>query len=53
MQVVFKDGVSSRQRRHKNLILCPNLGVIEFRNGNPALLISEVGGAPRWGYWTK
>ena len=27
--------------------------VIAFRNGNPALWISEVGGAPRWGYWTK
>lgn len=27
--------------------------VVAFRNGNPALWISEVGGAPRWGYWTK
>lgn len=30
MQVVFKDGVSSRQRRHKNLVLCPGQGIIEF-----------------------
>ena len=30
MQVVFKDGVSPRQRRHKNLVLCPGQGIIEL-----------------------
>ena len=28
--VVFTNGVSSRQRRHKNLIICPGQGIIEF-----------------------
>lgn len=27
--------------------------VIALHNENPAYWISEVGGAPRWGYWTK
>lgn len=28
--VVFTNGVASRQRRHKNLIICPGQGIIEF-----------------------
>lgn len=28
--VVFTNGVSSRQRRHKNLVICPGQGIIEF-----------------------
>ena len=27
--------------------------VIALHNENPAYWISEVGGAPRWGWWSK